>query len=88
MQGRISLGRLDGKVALITGSDSGINQVAANLFAQEGAKIMVFDINDAGGEATVEMIRKASGKAAYVHCDTIKVGQLDCMVKAMVENFF
>jgi len=45
--------RLDNKVAIITGGGSGIGRASAYLFAKEGAKLVVADINDAGGEETV-----------------------------------
>jgi len=45
--------RLDGKVALITGGGSGMGKVASVLFAAEGAKVVLTDVNDEAGEATV-----------------------------------
>ncbi len=79
--------KLKGKVALITGSGSGMGRAAAVLFAKEGAKMMVSDVNDKGGQETVEMIRKAGGEASYVHADTAVVADLENMVKATVRTY-
>ena len=49
--------KLENKVAIITGSGSGIGQTSAILFAKEGAKIVVVDINEDGGLKTVEKIK-------------------------------
>ncbi len=61
--------RLKNKVALITGSASGIGRRSAELFAVEGAAVVVADVDEAGGRATVERIVKAGGAAAFVRAD-------------------
>jgi NAD(P)-dependent dehydrogenase (short-subunit alcohol dehydrogenase family) len=61
--------RLEGRVALITGAASGIGQATALLFAREGARIAVVDIDEAGGENTVRMIAEAGGEALWVRAD-------------------
>ncbi len=60
-------GRLDGKTALITGSATGLGRVAAELFAREGAQVVVADIDDGG--ATVDAIEAAGGVATFVPLD-------------------
>ena len=55
---------LEGQVALITGAGSGMGRSTAELFAQEGARVVVVDIDEAGGEQTVATIRAAGGEAS------------------------
>ena len=57
-----AVGRLDGKVALITGAGQGIGRAAARLFAAEGARVVVAEIAQAEGEASATMITQAGGK--------------------------
>ena len=73
---------LEGKVALITGAGSGIGRATAELFAQEGAKVVVADTNEDGGQETVENICDASGKACFVHTDVGKMNQVQSMVQS------
>ncbi|MEA2629034.1 MAG: hypothetical protein QOJ10_1494, partial [Chloroflexota bacterium] len=65
----MKVGRLDGKVCLITGAGSGIGQASARLFAREGAHVVVADVDDRGAKATVAEIRKAGGQALAEHVD-------------------
>ena len=62
-------GALQNKVALITGSGAGIGRSIALLFANEGCTVVVSDIDVAGGEETVELIRAQGGKAAFIAAD-------------------
>ncbi len=64
---------LAGKVALVTGAASGIGRATALLFAREGAKVLVTDINVEGGNQTVQAIRKDGGEALFVEADISKV---------------
>src|SRR5947208_3606544 len=57
------MGRLDGKVCIITGAGSGIGQATALLFAREGARVVVADIDESGAEETVRQVVAAGGDA-------------------------
>ena len=61
--------RLKGKIAIVTGAANGIGKAIAELFAAEGAWVLVTDIEDDAGRETVESIRTAGGQAEYLHAD-------------------
>jgi NAD(P)-dependent dehydrogenase (short-subunit alcohol dehydrogenase family) len=79
--------RLENKVALITGAGSGIGLESARLFAREGARVVVVDMNDSAGQAAVEELRTAGGEAVYVHADVSKAADAEGMVRAAEESF-
>jgi len=79
--------RLEDRVAVITGAGSGMGRASAQLFAKEGAKVVVADIDPAGGQETVELIKDAGGEATFVQVDVSKVSDLERMIKTAVETY-
>ena len=67
-------GRVQGKVALVTGGASGIGRGCAEKLAAEGAVVILTDIQDAKGAETAAAIKKAGGQAEYLHHDTTDEG--------------
>jgi NAD(P)-dependent dehydrogenase (short-subunit alcohol dehydrogenase family) len=63
------MGQVDGKVAIVTGGASGIGAACAATLAREGAKVVITDLDDAGGQAVAEKIGGAGGEAIYLHHD-------------------
>jgi NAD(P)-dependent dehydrogenase (short-subunit alcohol dehydrogenase family) len=80
-------GRLNGKVALVTGGSSGIGRATAQIFAREGAKVVVADIGVEGGEETVRLIKAAGGEAVFIKSDVAQAADVQAMVKKAVETY-
>ena len=80
-------GRLDGKIALITGAGSGIGRASALTFAREGAKVAVADKQVDGGQETVRMVEAAGGTASFIEVDVSDVASVEAMVNATVETY-
>jgi NAD(P)-dependent dehydrogenase (short-subunit alcohol dehydrogenase family) len=78
---------LDKKVALVTGGSSGIGRAVALVYAREGAKVVVSDMNSDGGEETVAMIRKLGGDAIFVVADVGKPSDSQALVERAVTHF-
>jgi NAD(P)-dependent dehydrogenase (short-subunit alcohol dehydrogenase family) len=81
------MGALEGKVALVTGAAGGIGRASAEIFAREGARVVVADIQDGGGEETVRLIKDAGGDATFVHTDVTRSDDVQNMVRAALERY-
>lgn len=81
------MGRFDGKVAIVTGSASGIGAATLRRLASEGAAVVCADINDVGGETVVGEIATAGGRAAFRHCDVGVLAEVEATVTFAVERF-
>ncbi len=79
--------RLKNRVGLITASGSGIGRAIARLFAREGAKVVINDINVEGGKKTVELIEKEGGKALFFEADVSDAGKVREMVDFTLAGF-
>jgi NAD(P)-dependent dehydrogenase (short-subunit alcohol dehydrogenase family) len=77
----------DGKVALVTGGSSGIGQAACYLYAREGAKVVVSDIDEQRGDETVRAIEDKGAEAMFVRADVSKPEDCQAMVGAALEKY-
>nr|BAP47478.1 short-chain alcohol dehydrogenase [uncultured organism] len=71
--------------AIVTGGAAGIGRATALAFARAGAKVLVADVNAAGGEETVRLIRESGGTAEFMRVDVTKDEQVAAMVKRAVD---
>ncbi|MGD0914839.1 MAG: glucose 1-dehydrogenase [Thermodesulfobacteriota bacterium] len=79
---------MEGRVALVTGGASGIGRATAQMFAREGAKVIVTtDSNVKGGEETVRLIQEAGGEAAFIQCDVSKAEEVEATVNKGVKIY-
>jgi NAD(P)-dependent dehydrogenase (short-subunit alcohol dehydrogenase family) len=79
---------LDNKVCLVTGSAGGIGRATAiEMAAQKAAAVMVCDINDEGGQETVDLVKAAGADAAYQRCDMRDGASIRSLIEATVERF-
>ena len=79
--------RLDGKVTIITGGGSGMGKTAAELFAKEGARVVVSDVSEAAGEGVVAAVRAAGGQASFVRADVSAEADARGMVQHAVATY-
>jgi NAD(P)-dependent dehydrogenase (short-subunit alcohol dehydrogenase family) len=79
--------RLENKVAIVTGAGQGIGEAAAIRMAEEGAKVVVSDINEQTGQAVAERIRDAGGEAVFVAADVSNVDDVKALMASTREAF-
>jgi NAD(P)-dependent dehydrogenase (short-subunit alcohol dehydrogenase family) len=79
--------RLADKVALITGAGSGMGRAAAQMFAAEGARVIVAEFDEMAGAETVEMVTDAGGQATFVRADVSQEADARRMVEAAVSAY-
>ncbi len=75
---------LQGKVSIITGAANGIGQACARLFAEQGAKVVLADIQDAPGQALAQELQAQGQQASYVHCDVGHKADVDALVQQVL----
>ena len=80
-------GRVEGKVALVTGGASGIGRATALTFAREGAKLVIADMNEEGGHQTVHMITENGGEAIFVQVDVTSTSTVEAIIAETVETY-
>ena len=80
-------GLVEGKVALVTGGASGIGRASAYAFAREGARVVVCDLNGAGGEETANAIRKDGAEAVFVRADVSDEAQVESLVQRVIDTY-
>ena len=81
------MGRLEEKVALISGGARGQGATEARLFATEGAKVVLGDVLDDAGKQVAEDIRRAGGEATYIHLDVTEEEDWEQAVAAAESNY-
>ncbi len=79
--------RIQDKVVIITGAGSGIGRVTAIKFSEEGANVVVADIDDAAGNATVKQIHSGGGVAVFVHTDVSSGSGIQTLVTSTIETY-
>ena len=79
--------RLEGKTAIVTGGASGIGRAICELFAEEGARLTIADIDVEGGEQTLASVRAAGGVAQFVATDVSKEADVQAMVQAAADAY-
>lgn len=79
--------RLENKVAIITGGADGLGKAGANLFAKEGATVIIWDMNEAKGTETVAEMVSNGGKATFAKVNTAIFAEVECATKKAIEEF-
>jgi NAD(P)-dependent dehydrogenase (short-subunit alcohol dehydrogenase family) len=78
---------LKNKIALVTGGASGIGRETALIFAREGAKVVVADMQVESGNETVKLIQKAGGEASFIRCDISKSSEVETLIQKCMDIY-
>ncbi len=79
--------KLENRIALVTGGSSGIGRASSLLFAKEGAKVIVVDLNEDGGKETVRMLMESGGIGAFCKADISKIEDCRRMIEFSEQEF-
>lgn len=82
-----AMGALEGKVAIVTGAAMGIGRASAQIFAREGARVVVADIDEAGGHETVALIEAAGREASFIATDVSVKADVAAMARHAVDTY-
>lgn len=75
------------QVAIVTGAASGIGRECARVFAREGARVVVSDINEAGGQESVRLIKDAGGEAVFKAANVAEAQSVEALIRFAVETY-
>ena len=79
--------KLKNKVAIITGSAKGIGKGCALVFAKEGAKVVIVDLDEKSGEQTVKEISEKNGTSIFIKTDLTKVADVQSMISSVIRTY-
>jgi NAD(P)-dependent dehydrogenase (short-subunit alcohol dehydrogenase family) len=75
------------KVALVTGAASGIGRATVQSYAREGARVVVSDVDEKGGQETAQLINHVGGEAFFVRADVSDPADCEALVRQAVERY-
>jgi NAD(P)-dependent dehydrogenase (short-subunit alcohol dehydrogenase family) len=81
------MGLLTEKVILVTGGSTGIGRATSKILAQEGARVVIMDVQDEQGEQTAAAIKSAGGLAEYHHADVADYEQVRALITSIADNY-